>query len=296
MTNKKESSLRFMTQIALYGFDDCIKNRIRLDDNAHQILEAIECLANNMQFQDLSGETLYRARVIDTKDIKRQNGFHINEDEKICTGFNEGQSGRAPECIVKAGRINHEWESIWYLANDIYTAMAEVRPGVRESISLATYSVADNSQIKILNFTNEEIKTKDGFDEKGTCIEKYDLNELYVGIQEILTLPAYNERTYYVSNIVIDILKKTGISGVKYKSFYGPGDNIALWNINDNLIKFCGSKVFLNYCSNNTFIEITNNQAVDYPKELYNQMIMGSSTTVQETQKMFKELIDKEKR
>lgn len=292
MPDNTDMVTRFMTQLAIQGFEYSMNNRSRPDDNAMKVLEGMECFAMNMKPQKFRKGIYYRARVVDTKDINEDKGFSINDDGKICSGFNELESGKAPECFVKAGRINHEWESIWYLANDAYTAMAEVRPGAREQISLAKYRVVDNTEIYVLNFAEDQYKMKDGFETKGTVLEGFDLNKIYVLLQKIMTLPAYNERTYFISNIAADMIKKAGVSGVKYKSFYGKGNNIALWSIDKEAMVYCGSKVFLNYCTNQAFISLEDASVINNTSMFNKQVKNEASKAINEAQKLDKEIIN----
>lgn len=296
MQDDVDVTIRLYSRLAVRGFEYSMYNRNHPDNNTQQVLDGMECLAKNIKPQKLRKGKYYRARVIDTKDIVESKGFRFNDSGNICTGFNEEESGRAPESFVRAGRINKEWESIWYLASDAYTAMAEVRPGVREQISVAEYRVNGNYVVNILNFANDRILMKEGFDKTGTALEKYEINEIFVLMQKILTLPAYNERTYFISNIVADMLKNAGVSGVKYKSFYGKGYNLAIWDTDKKIIEYCGSKVYLNYCSNQAFVNIEDGSTINNTTMFNKQIKEGSSKAILEAQKMYKELISKGRR
>lgn len=296
MSDNSEIAARLMAQFAIAGFKDTMNNLSRPDNNVRQVLAGMECLASNMKPKKLRKGTYYRARVIETKDISDTKGFSVNDNGGVYSGFNEIESGRAPECLVKAGRLNREWESLLYLTNDAYTAMAEVRPSVREQISVAKYRVGDNADVRVLDFADDKVKMQGGFEKKETALENYDLNEIYVLMQEILTLPAYNERTYFISNIIADRIKKADVSGIIYKSFYGKGNNIALWNTDEKAVEYCGSKVFLYYCSNQAFANLEDGKIIKNTVLFNRQIKEGCSEAVFEAQKMYKKLINKSRR
>ncbi len=296
MRDEAELAEIFLTQLILQGFDYVMYNRDRPDAGARQVLEGFDSFVTNMKPQKLRKGIYYRARVIDTQNVTDDKGFSISDTGKISSGFNELESGKAPECIIKSGRLNHEWEAIWYLASDAYTAMAEVHPPIRGQVSLAKYEIVDDSDVYVLNFASKKFKMKNGFEKTGTALENWNLNKMYVQMQSILTLPAYKERTYYISNIVGDMIKKTGVSGVRYKSFYGKGTNIALWDIDEKVLKYCGSKVFLNYCSNNEFISLEDEKKICKTKISSKQKGKEPNKAIIESQKMYTSLIEKHKK
>ena len=217
MADANELIVRMISQFVIRGFEDNVYNRDRLDENAKQVLLGIKCLVENSKTKKLRIGTYYRARKINTDDITKSKGFTFNSEKKIVSGFNETESGRAPECKTKAGRINKEWESVLYLANDPYTAMAEIKPEVRGQISLACYKPIQNANIRILDFSGSEPCMKKEFEQQGSALEDYNLNDIYVCIQGLLTLPEYNERTYFISNMIADIIKETNVSGDNMK-------------------------------------------------------------------------------
>ncbi len=296
MSEIRESARRFLSLLAIGGFEDTVYNYNRLDSNAKQVLESMESLVEKMKPMKLRKGIYYRARVVETKDICTEKGFSTNVDGRVCAGYNETESGRAPECIVKAGRINREWEAIWYIADDAYTAMAEVRPGVREQVSVAEYRIVNNEDLYILDFSGITPEMKKKSDSEDLLQNNHDLHEIYVEMQKLLTLPAVHERSYFISNMIADIIKGVGVSGVKYKSFYGKGTNIALWDIDEKEIEYYGSTVYLNYCSNQAFISLEDGKTIKNTSFFNTQLRTGSFDAIEDAQKMYRELINRIRR
>ena len=295
MTNE-EKEKKFLTKNSCSGFEYNMFYRDRMDNNAVQVLHGIECLILNMEPMALEHRDFYRARVVKTANIKESAGFESDNNDHICAGFNAGESGKAPEKYVNAGRINRQWESIWYLTDDKYTSLSEVRPAVREQISLARYKIADYSNIRVLDFCNPSVEMNSGFDKSNTPLEDYDIQEIYVLIQKLLTLPAYDEQTYYVSNKIVDFAKASNISGIKYKSFYGPGNNIALWNISEDSMVFQDSELFLLYSVNHAFINVKDAALFDNERMYKYEISRGFEKPLKELDKMYKSLKSQHKR
>lgn len=285
---------RMLSLLSINGFEQNAMNKYELDGNAKQIIDAIKYVISNMRVSILKREKkMYRARAINlVSDVDKQHGFNNGENGKI-TGFNEKESGKPPKVLVNAGRANHKWESVLYLASDKYTALSETRSEIQEGISVATYEVL--SDLRVLDFSLDSCKLMETFDEKNSLIKCYDPHEIYVLIQKIMTLPWENERTYYISNMVVDMAKELDINGIVYESFYGTGYNIALWQYEDNELQYLEpSELYLNYTSNNAFVSLNDDHIIDCQNK-YILSLKKRSNAVQEMKKIIESKIRKHK-
>lgn len=204
---------------------------------------------------------LFRARLVDSKnDLGNNKGFE--QSGHYVNGFNEIESGRPPEKICKAGRMNSEWESYWYFADDPVTAMMEVQPTIRQEVSLAKYRT--KHKVKIIDFSiYKNTKWDNMFDEK--LIEKYgdNLKWAYERIIGYFSKPYEESKDYYISNLIRERCQKLGTSdGIKYKSFYGNGNNFVVWNT-DKEFEWIDSKLYENYCCNNYFLSLSDEENLD---------------------------------
>ena len=77
-----------------------------------------------------------------------------------------------------------------------------------------------------------------------------------------------------------------------YKSFFGSGNNIALWNVDDKL-EFIGSKVYINYCSNHAFVSMGDGEAIKNTTMFNKQVRKGADKAIKETEEMYESLIKK---
>ena len=74
-------------------------------------------------------------------------------------GYNSSESGASPADNASSGRLNPEKIRYLYLAEDIETAVYEVRPTIEQHVSVATFTT--NNDLKIYDLTRE-IKTQEG--------------------------------------------------------------------------------------------------------------------------------------
>ena len=219
-----------------------------------EVRELYKNLFRKLEILEIESGVYYRAHKIDKqKDVIRDKKIVMTKEGKVC-GFDKDSSGvPLQEEDRKPGRLNRQGEPVLYIADDIITCLHEVKPALMEYISVARFEIVN--PIRILNFTpfyktdyinyfNADVVHE--FEQKG-----YNCQELFCGIQEILTMPDFKDEDYKISNKIADIIKEVshelGVDGISYKSYYTVGENIALWNydnakfINDSsqVYSFC---------------------------------------------------------
>ena len=161
MVNDMKKSRQIMSDLALYFSEDSLKQG-KMDDNLRQILRSVEQMMKALCTLKIEeSENFFRARIINPLDVSSDKGFiYDNEIGGVCSGYNEFLSGTAPILKTRAQRLNRQWESVLYVADDTYTAISEVRPGIRTQISVAKYNKKHDSIIKVLDFSKETPKFK----------------------------------------------------------------------------------------------------------------------------------------
>lgn len=171
----------------------------------------------------------------DTLFVRAQRGTDYSEQEDL-----EGnQIGEFPcpygkERMVpkkeysKNGRINPIGILYLYLSNNINTALAECRPWIGETLTLAEFKIQRNLKIvgfgdTIKNYIFMEPPNHDKYDE----IVWNDINRAFA-------VPVNgDESDYLITQVLSEIIKAQGYDGLAYKSLLGPGFNIALFDIKD---------------------------------------------------------------
>ena len=148
-------------------------------------------------------------------------------------GFNAKESGAPPCHMVDVGRCNPEHVSFLYAANDKHTAVAEVRPFIRDSVSVATLKV--KKKLKLVDFYYE-------FDEQGVIIIKDSF--MHKLRSEFSFVNKGNKEEYLITQYLTLLAQNVGFDGIRFRSsLVQEGTNYVIFD-NSNCIPIT-SKVFI---------------------------------------------------
>lgn len=198
-----------------------------------------------------SGTKLYRARIISAGDYLSSKGFKASRSGKHTTGYNESNSIEPPLGKSPNGRNNIQGASYLYVANSVETACAEVKPDLSSLISVASFEVV--SDLTIYDFYS-----KKGF--KKSLRDDYDmsLGVLFSGIMQWFYRPIGGD--YSLSQILSDYLRKTGIDGIAYRSFFTNGINYTIYNSFKSKIKFIESQIIVPHQIDYVCLDLNSNE------------------------------------
>ncbi len=216
--------------------DTCRKNRVfpecRFISNLISQLPKAEITVNG-------GSTFYRARVFKNNfpDLYfEQNEKPMQEEEKIFQqmyevysgldkvkaqreagfrGYDEVGSFVCPNIeSILPGRCNHVNEQCLYLAEDVQTAISEIKPLIREKISVACIEAKE--ALKIIDFS----------------FDRSEIPILKLVAFLFLTSPTLEEYDVYTyTQIICSLVKKEGYDGIKYTSCQNLGkSNYAIFS------------------------------------------------------------------
>lgn len=193
------------------------------------------------------GEKYYRARIINAEDDgKLEKGIGITKDGKFL-GFNDVNSREPLIGISGEGRNNISGASYLYLASNPETACMEIKSQFADLISLAEFELTET--MKVVNFADEKT-----FQRSDTKFYDVSLGTLFSMLMLRYTQPVRKEAEYRITQVISDYLRKTGIDGIAYKSFWVPGGiNYTIFNSYPKRIRFCGSKVLIHKQANHSF-------------------------------------------
>ena len=250
-----------ITAIAYYNsFCEQVKNHTIKLDGTNPLLSLIDKYVlkdkNKRFYKSLDKSTkFYRARIAYDKQINKTNGFNLINN--TFDGFNETNSREAPFGIkVPAGRNNIAGVSYLYVANDIGTACAEVKPAFYDVISVAEFE--NKRKLKIIDFSQdvtflltEEIN------------DNVRLSLLFTYIMKSYTAPVSSDEQYLVSQFLSDYIRKAGYDGISYKSFYSKeGVNYTIFNSHRSYFKFLGSKLIVFQTQEQQFLDLNENSII----------------------------------
>lgn len=219
-------------------FEEEIIHRNRFFPNAGIVRQIDGLLDRTDSFIAVNkGSKLYRARQIALEDIEQKDG-------DIC-GYDEKGSLSPSSDITIAGRANPSKIPYLYAAMDKYTAAAEIKPSLKDFISVAELDV--NEELKLADFVYRE--------ESGG---KSDLEQLRnnISLSYSMVVDRKNIEGYIPTQYIAEYIKHKGLDGIAYMSLqaYG-GINIALFE--ECKVSFKKSRVFQTHSIKYNVIEIS---------------------------------------
>ncbi len=218
-----------------------------------EILQFKKCLE--------AGTEYYRARIINPEDDdKLEKGIGETQDNKFL-GYNDINSREPILGIGGEGRNNIAGASYLYIASNPETACMEIKSQFGDLISLAKFKVL--KPLYIIDFESEKT-----FQRKETEFYGMSMGVFFSQLMLRFTQPVRGENAYRATQIIADHLRKTGIDGIKYKSFFTPGGaNYTIFNCHPSTIEFCESKVLLHKQANHSFWDFNNETEIMSNKE-----------------------------
>ena len=146
----------------------------------------------------------------------------IFEKEKKFWGYDAEQSDAPPKDKTSGGRANPKNISYLYIAEDLKTAMMEVRPNLTQEVSVATIKILKT--LRLFDFCYVDPEEKAG--------KSLDLSI----ISTAFSTPNFgNENDYYATQYLCEFIKELGFDGIRfYSSLNPPGKNIVLFNTKRN--------------------------------------------------------------
>lgn len=159
-------------------------------------------------------EILYRARICDT-------------DQPYALD----KMGRPQKAYAGHGRANPAGIPYLYLASDIDTAIAEVRPHTGDKVCVAEFEMAAGLRIADLRHPRKTISPFSLSDEAAVSALRKDVSFLCQLGEELTrpVLPRAAHLEYLPSQYLCEFIKDRGFDGVMYGSSVGAGINIALF-------------------------------------------------------------------
>lgn len=136
-------------------------------------------------------------------------------------GFNKQESLPPFSEKCTSGRANPEFIRYLYVCEDELTPIYEVKPSIKQNISLAKLRL--KRDIRIYDFPAEYCQNE-------TCIQG-----LFSFIAEKFSIPNYNEAYKYIpTQYITEKIKKLGFDGIRFNSSLNEGGkNLVLFNIDD---------------------------------------------------------------
>lgn len=238
-------------------FIDAIKTEQGLTEQIQRIQSIIDDIVLNKELSQFKkclevGTEYYRARIINPEDDgDLGKGLGKTSDDKF-TGYNDINSREPILGMGSEGRNNIVGTSYLYIASNPETACMEIKSQFGDLISLAKFRVL--KPLYVIDFESEKT-----FQRKDTEFYEMSMGVFFSQLMFRFTQPVRGENAYRATQIIADYLRKTGIDGIKYKSFLTPGGaNYTIFNCHPSAIKFCESRVLIHKQANHSFWDFNN--------------------------------------
>lgn len=174
----------------------------------------------------------------------------VNEDNNP---IEISKMGKPPAKISTAGRANPIGIPYLYIASNIKTAIAEIRPHKGDILTIAKFKIKESLKLADLRNPRQSISP--------FALDEDSLNQIFMDLDYLShlgeelskpILPREAHLEYLSSQYLCELIKHCGFDGVIYKSSVGDGDNYAIFS--DNKLEAMETTV---YSVDN--IEITSN-------------------------------------
>ena len=237
------------------GFVERVASGTLKNDGSDELLSLVDrCVlgtSNESFIKTIKKNTkLFRARVVDPELITEEKGIHYAGGK--LSGFNESESREAPLGFATEGRNNIKGVSYFYASNRPATACCEVKPGIRQLVSLAEFRVVDT--MHIVDFSTDKTFVAD---------ENINLGRLFTDIMFMYSCPVTSGEEYRATQILTDYIRKAGVDGICYKSYFDEkGVNYTIFNSDHRRIQFVDSSLFLFQSERKTFMDINHTKVI----------------------------------
>lgn len=216
----------------------------------------------NILINRLNCKKYFRARIGVEYVLADNFSWMSNNYDEVAIPYKSELISAPKPKIASEGRLNRKKTAYLYLASDIDTAIAEVKPSNGHYVSLGEFEIIkDLDNLKIADFCNIDFYN---FAKSDTDIQNYIILK---SLKERLSLPNPNKE-YDFTQIIADALIILGFDGIKFESSVGKGYNLVLFNhCNASYIKDSYKAVLINevqykYEILNTVLDVSKN--IDY--------------------------------
>lgn len=180
----------------------------------------VEAVADRITVTIPQGQEWFRARLGVQERFSRSEGWN---GKLVLQPYQNKALGSPPPAKAKAGRLNRDGVSFLYLASDLETACAEIRPHPSHHVSVGRFKSLRDLRIADLEADIADFASSDS---------ELDLYAFVYAADRAMSLPVRPEEEgrYSITQLIADVLRQHGFDGVAFKSSIQPsGRNICLF-------------------------------------------------------------------
>lgn len=170
------------------------------------------------------GHRQYRARIDCKAEFMEWERDGLDFPVRKYQPFTHGEIGPPPHTLASPGRLNRANVVFLYLASDVDTAIAEVRPhpgqvvSIGEFLSLRNLRIADLANVRLRHFAKTE--------------ELLDVYLLFKTIERVFSAPALPgfPGSYLLTQFLADCFRRMEFDGVTFRSSVTSGVNFVVFD------------------------------------------------------------------
>jgi hypothetical protein len=220
--------------------------------------EIVERLRDDLTAVVPSGSEFFRGRIGVKSRLSEKNKLFADGRAFRYLPFSGKEIDRPPLKLATEGRFNRARVSLLYLASDVPTAVAELRPHPGHLVSTAMFRL--KRDLKVANFSKHDIRN---------FLSDPRLEDLrsILSIADVLNVPVQPEHRvlYAATQLFADVLRSAGFEGLTFNSSVGKGSNLTSF-VGDAFELVSGSEGVQEVVSLDYGIEPSPVIAADYDK------------------------------
>lgn len=192
--------------------------------NFHAVEPAMEALVGRIKGDiaaDVPADSLwYRGRI---GVVEKMTHVGFNEITRVAFPYKGPAIGALPPPQASAGRTNRHGVSVLYLASEIDTALAEIRPHPSHLISVGGFRARKHLRVARFDLPIGPFASSN---------TRLSLFALIYHIDSLLSAPVIPEERhrYAATQLLADVLIRHGFEGVIYRSSVGSGINLCAFD------------------------------------------------------------------
>lgn len=166
------------------------------------------------------GSVWFRARLGQKARFHQIDGWDSVERRQPWQG---DDIGAPPPILAGNGRLNRTGVSVLYLASNVETAVAEIRPHPGHYVSVGGFQNDEDLRIAAFN--------PDIFDFSANDL-RLDYFHIINDLDKMMSFPVVPEEKskYLLTQLLAELLHRQGFDGVKFRSSVANGENICIFN------------------------------------------------------------------
>lgn len=181
--------------------------------------ELVERLRNDLTAVVASGSEFFRGRIGVKSRLSVKHALPADGRTFRYLPFSGTDIDRPPLKLATEGRFNRARVSLLYLASDVQTAVAELRPHPGHLVSTAMFRL--KRDLQVANFAKHDIRN---------FLSDPRLEDLrsILSMADVLNVPVQPEHRvlYAVTQLFADVLRSAGFEGLTFNSSVGKGINL----------------------------------------------------------------------